>query len=367
MVKDIKKLLEKYETEEEEEGTSPEIEPKKKREIITKETKPSKKIKLDAYDEKILEALLNNSREQVSTIGKKIRLRRENVNYRLNRLIKEGLIKEFNTIFNEKKLGLSRYVMFLELINLQENTEGEILDYLKNSKYMSWIGTSAGKWSLIFDVIIPEQVELNKIINGLLNRFNKFIDDYVILKLQDSDYFGFKFSGLIEKRNVVHSFSKKVKLDDKDKEILSLLNKNSRTSLVEISGKVDLTPNGVGNRIKNLEKEGLITGYTISLDWKKLGYEWYGLQLKLIRFGEDIEKKLAEFFKAHKRIVFYNKYLGGTWDYDVGLIVRNSIELRDFINEFRTNFSDAAKISDVFITLEETSGYKMPRGVFEVN
>src|SRR3989338_51206 len=125
-------------------------------------------IKLDVYDKKILESLLVNSREQISAIGKKIRLRRENVNYKINRLVKEGFIKEFNTILDEKKLKLSHYVVFLELINLEENTEHDILEYLKESKFMSWIGTSAGKWSLIFDIIITEKIELDKLLNDLL-------------------------------------------------------------------------------------------------------------------------------------------------------------------------------------------------------
>ncbi len=45
-------------------------------------------------------------------------------------------------------------------------------------------------------------------------------------------------------------------------------------------------------------------------------------------------------------------------------MAKNSIELREFINEFRTQFSDIAKIHDVFIPLEESSGYKLPKGVF---
>ena len=31
----------------------------------------------------------------------------------------------------------------------------------------------------------------------------------------------------------------------------------------------------------------------------------------------------------------------------------------------KKKFSDVSKISDVFLTLEETTGYKMPEGVFE--
>lgn len=322
-------------------------------------------IKLDAYDRKIVETLLINSREQISAIGKKIRLRRENVNYKMNRLVKEGLIKEFNTVLNEKKLRLSHYVVFLELINLQEDTEQQILEYLKDSKFMSWIGTSAGKWSLVFDIVIGSNIQLDKILNELLIRFGEFIDNYVVLKLHEGGYFGYKLLGIIKKSTFNHRDAKESKIDKIDMKILSLLNQNSRLNLVEISEKIELTPNGINNRLKNLEKRGFILGYTVSLDWKKLDYEWYGIQLKLIKFGEDIDKKLIDYFNQHKNIIFYYKYLGGSWDYDIGVIVKNSIELRDFINEFRKKFSDTAKISDVFLVLEETSGYKLPKGIFE--
>lgn len=320
-------------------------------------------VKLDVYDKRILEVLINNSREQISSISKKIKLRRENVNYRINRLIKSGLIQEFNTILNEKRLGLSHYVVFLELTNLQENTEQILLDYMEKNKYMFWIGPSAGRWSLIFDVIIPEDIELDKVIKGMMKKFSKYIDEYVILKLHEGNYFGFKFLGLIKKPQT-YSEHNKLKIDKNDLKILSLLNQNSRTSLVDISEKVGLTPNGVNNRIKNLEKKDVIHNYTISIDWRKLDYEWYGLQLKLTKFGEDIDRELKEYLTNHKKIIFYNKYLGGSWDYDLGIIVKNSNELREFIHEFRKKFSDKVRVSDVFIVLEETSGYKFPEGVF---
>ena len=46
-------------------------------------------------------------------------------------------------------------------------------------------------------------------------------------------------------------------------------------------------------------------------------------------------------------------------------MVKNSNELRNFINDFRRNFADIAKISDVFINFEETVSYKLPKGVFK--
>jgi Lrp/AsnC family leucine-responsive transcriptional regulator len=322
-------------------------------------------LKLDAYDKKILEVLLHNSRERITSISKKVHLKRENVTYKLNRLIKEGLIKEFNVILNEKKLNLEHYTVFLELTNLGENTEKTILDYLKKNKYMSWIGTFAGKWSLTFDIILPEKIELDKIMKELLNKFGKYIDNYTILKLQDSDYFPHKFLNLTLQKNTSKKEIEKIKLDSIDLKILSLLNTNGKINYVSIAEKIKLTPNGIVKRIKRLEKSGIINSYTISIDWKKLGYEWHGIQIRQTSFTKETDQKLRTFFKDNEKIIFYYKYIGGQWDYDIGILVKNSNELRDFIHKFRKEFSTEAKISDAFIVLEETSSYKLPEGTFQ--
>ncbi|MFH1290590.1 MAG: Lrp/AsnC family transcriptional regulator [Nanoarchaeota archaeon] len=322
-------------------------------------------LKLDAYDKKILEILINNSRTQITTIAKKVKLKRENVNYKIQRMQKAGLIKEFNVILNEKKLGLIHYTVFVELINLKENTEKQILDYLEKNKYMSWIGTSAGKWSLVFDVILHEQIELDTVMKELFDKFGKVMGDYAILRVHDADFYNLKLLGISKKREEKQKNTSPSKIDNKDLTILSVLNKNARTSLVTISEKIGLTPNGTAKRIRNLEKCRIINGYTTSIDWKKLGYEWYGLQLKLTQFNKEANTELTQYFQSHKKITFYSRYLGGVWDYDFGVLVKDSNELRDFINDFRTKFYHLLKISDVFLVLGEIVGYKLPGGVFE--
>jgi len=322
-------------------------------------------IKLDAYDKKIIEILLNNSREQLSTISKKIRLKRENVDYKIRRLIESKLIKEFNTEFNEEKLNIKHYTIFVQLMNLEENKEKEILSYLKNHPYISWIGLLAGKWSLTFDIFSTKNKELNIILKEITSNFGEYINEYVVLNLEDSSYYSYKYLGLKP-----HEFNKltkeeKIKLDETDYKILTLLNRNSRVTYVEISKPTKLTPNGIKKRVKNLEQKKIIKGYNITLDFKELGYEWYGIQLKLSKFNETTENKLKSFFKNHKSILFYYKYIGA-WDYDIGIIVKNSNELRVFINELRKNFSEGIKINDVYLILEEATGYKLPEGVFKI-
>jgi len=323
-------------------------------------------IKLDAFDKKILELLIENSRERISTIAKKIRLSRENTNYRINRFVKLGLIKEFNTILNEKNLGLSHYVVFLELVRLGEGTEKQIIKYLKNNPFMSWIGTSAGKWSLVFDIIIYDKdSNLEKILHDFLKKFSNFIDNYEVLRLSEGNYFASKLIGKINMPHKLTENKTNSNMDKTDFKILSLLNQDSRKTLVDISAKTNLTPNGVNNRIKILMNNEIISGYTVSLDWKKLDYEWFTIQIKLHKYNEEIDNQIKKFFINHKKVIFYYKYLGGSWDYDIGVLVQNSNELREFINEYRKKFADISKISDVFLVLEETTGYKIPSGIFD--
>ncbi len=318
-------------------------------------------LKLNAYDRKILGILLVNSREQISKISKKVRLRRENVNYRINRLVRLGLINGFNTIFSDKALGLTRYSFFVQLTNLKEDTEKDIFAYFKESDYIAWSGTAAGKWSLITDIVLPSSVELNEAIKEFLIKFGDFIDEYTILKIEDGEYLDYK---LLELPKPTKSFeNKRAELDEKDKKILSILNEDSKANCVGLSGKIKLTPNGINNRIKSLEKQRVIQRYTISLNYKMLGYEWYGIQLKLSKYDRDTEKKLKSYLTHHKSIIVFYQYIGGSWDYDLGLIVKSSIELRDFIHGFRKEFPNI-KIYDVFLVLDETSNYKLPKGVF---
>ena len=75
--------------------------------------------------------------------------------------------------------------------------------------------------------------------------------------------------------------------------------------------------------------------------------------------------KLISYLDNNQKVIICYKYFGGAWDYDIGVIVRNSGELREFIKNFREIFSDFVKISDVAIILSEEASYKLPRGVFE--
>ena len=62
-------------------------------------------------------------------------------------------------------------------------------------------------------------------------------------------------------------------IDSIDRKIISILQKNSRTSNAEAARKVGLTPTAVVDRIKKLEKKGVLLSYTAMVSPAALGQD----------------------------------------------------------------------------------------------
>ena len=60
-------------------------------------------------------------------------------------------------------------------------------------------------------------------------------------------------------------------IDEKDAKILEILQREGRTTNVELARAVELTPSSTLERVRKLEERGLIRGYTAILDPHALG------------------------------------------------------------------------------------------------
>ena len=84
-------------------------------------------------------------------------------------------------------------------------------------------------------------------------------------------------------------------LDDTDRNIIRVLEKDARTSLRRIAEEVGVSLGTVSNRVKKLEESGIITEYRVILDADKVGWGLnvvIGLRIQKGRLIE-IQKKIA--------------------------------------------------------------------------
>jgi DNA-binding Lrp family transcriptional regulator len=119
-------------------------------------------------------------------------------------------------------------------------------------------------------------------------------------------------------------------MDYVDFQILCLLQQDSRLSFNKIANKLDISVGTAFNRIKNLEKSGILKGYTIVLDSEKIGYGLTALILIQTEGGHlaEVEKEIS---KSANVIAIYDI----TGDYDAAVITK--FQERDRLSVFIKN------------------------------
>jgi len=61
-------------------------------------------------------------------------------------------------------------------------------------------------------------------------------------------------------------------IDEKNLRIIDMLRENARIPVTEIASRLDVSESTIRKRIRALEKNGVITQYTVVVDPSKLGY-----------------------------------------------------------------------------------------------
>lgn len=124
-----------------------------------------------------------------------------------------------------------------------------------------------------------------------------------------------------------------MKITKYDLDIISVLQENARSSLQEISAKVGLSSTPCWNRIKKMEAEGIIQGYTVSVDPSLLGYrESVIVQVTLDNHSDET---LFEFGRQLEKIpeVLEASLVSGDYDYDIRIAVKDTRDYERLLRE----------------------------------
>ena len=121
-----------------------------------------------------------------------------------------------------------------------------------------------------------------------------------------------------------------LKLDELDIDILRSLNENARKSFRDIAKELHVSLTTISNRVKNMERNGVIQGYIPVVDSSKLGYDIMvviGIKVihgKIVETERDLAKEDGVF------AVFDST---GEWDAIVMARFHNRGELNTFVKK----------------------------------
>lgn len=121
-------------------------------------------------------------------------------------------------------------------------------------------------------------------------------------------------------------------MDNLDKKLVVLLQKNGKLTMKELSAELGLSITPIYERLRRLERKGLITGYHASIDPKKagFGFEVFSSVTLESHKSEYLREFEVEIAKFHEVMECY--HLAGTFDFLVKVLVKDMDEYADFVN-----------------------------------
>ena len=121
-------------------------------------------------------------------------------------------------------------------------------------------------------------------------------------------------------------------MDATDKQILALLERNARMSVKEIAASISLTPPAVSQRIRRLEQEGIIEGYTTVINLAGIGRSIRALiSLSVPPARREEFLQLAQQQKA----VLQCHHVTGEYSYILSVATHDMESLERLINRFQ--------------------------------
>ncbi|EJF99200.1 Lrp/AsnC family transcriptional regulator [Flavobacterium sp. F52] len=127
------------------------------------------------------------------------------------------------------------------------------------------------------------------------------------------------------------TIKKNENIDALDREIIQKLSENGRIAFSDLARELNISNSLVHLRVRKLQESGVITGFSVKLDPKEVGFEtitYTGIVTKEAHFSYSIAEKLKqipEVVECH--------WVSGNYALFIKIVAANNEELRKILYE----------------------------------
>ena len=139
-----------------------------------------------------------------------------------------------------------------------------------------------------------------------------------------------------------------MKIDELDKRILKHLQNDSKKTNKEIANDLKLSVTAIYERIKKLERDGVISKYVALVNPENVGKGFMVLcQIKLIQHKKDILTKFEKDITSLPEVIEC-LHVSGDYDYILKVLVKDMDEYREFMVAKLTSLDHIGSTKSVF-------------------
>lgn len=146
-------------------------------------------------------------------------------------------------------------------------------------------------------------------------------------------------------------------MDELDINILRLLKENAKIPASEISNQINLSVSAVGERLKKLEKSGVIKQYTTILNPNMLKKDLTALMFISLE-RPQVSEQFLKYVQLENEIMDCY-YLAGDYDYLIKIATENTSSLEKLLNRIKS-ISGIIKTNTTVVLKTEKESYSIP-------
>ena len=139
-------------------------------------------------------------------------------------------------------------------------------------------------------------------------------------------------------------------IDETDIKIINSLLANSRQSTKAIAEPLDISNVATQGRIDKLEKNGIINGYTATIDYRKLGYNTIAYVGIFLEKAKHYPKVIAKLNNVPQIKEAY--FTTGNYSIFTKIYAKDNYHLMEILSQHVQNIDGIAR-TETFICLEE--------------
>ena len=150
------------------------------------------------------------------------------------------------------------------------------------------------------------------------------------------------------------------RLDDLDRRLLALLQRNGRATSVELARRLGLSPPGLQRRMRRLEAAGVIRGYTTLVDREAVGLDLLCfVEVKLAHHRPDCVARFRDEVQGIPEVLECH-YLTGESDYLIKIVVPNHKALETVLFEGLMRIDGVDRIHTSIVVNEVKASTALP-------
>jgi Lrp/AsnC family transcriptional regulator, leucine-responsive regulatory protein len=301
--------------------------------------------KLDKKYFRMLAELDYNARIPLAVLAKNTGISPQLAKYRLNKLTESGVIKGFIALIDLPRLGYYSYRLYLRLQRVTPSDYPKIIDFLKSEVLSQWVTSTSGRWDMEIILAAKSPVDFSNTLRKIKGELGERLKSYSVSP--STFNYHFKRTYLTgDARETPESFIygfeyEPYELDETDIRLLELLSENARLSNRELGQTIGMSDGAVKERIRRLEKDGILVAYRSVIDLEKTGRKLYKAIISAKSLGEKDEKAIYTFCALRPEVVFFVGCFG-EWDLEIEAEVSDESDFRSLMGDFMNRFGDVA-------------------------